>query len=37
MKDFIKAYFYDLANMVSLYTAVTILTALRFFKVGGLE
>jgi hypothetical protein len=34
MKDFIKAYFYNLANLVSLYTAVAIFTVLRFFKVG---
>ena len=34
MKVFIKAYFYNLADIVSLYTAVTMLTVLRFFKVG---
>lgn len=34
MKDFIKAYFYNLADMVSLYTAVTVITVLRFFKEG---
>lgn len=32
MKDFIKAYFYNLADMVSLYTAVTIFTVLRFLR-----
>jgi hypothetical protein len=37
MKDFIKAYLYNLANIVSLYTAATIFTVLRFFKVGDLE
>ena len=37
MKDFIKAYFYNLADMVSLYTAVTVITILRVFKVGGFE
>lgn len=30
MKDFIKAYFYNLANLVSLYTAATILTLLKW-------
>lgn len=37
MKDFIKAYFYNLANLVSLYTAATVFTILRVFKVGGFE
>lgn len=30
----ITAYFYKLANLVSLYTAAAIFTILRFFKVG---
>jgi hypothetical protein len=37
MKDFINAYFYNLANLVSLYTAAAIFTLLRLFKVGGFE
>lgn len=37
MKEFIKAYFYNLADLVSLYVAAVIFTLLRFFKVGGFE
>lgn len=37
MKEFIKAYFYNLADLVSLYTAAAVFTLLRLFKVGVFE